>query len=533
LSQGWKEGGHMGAAERGWNVRSGGRAVGRSIGAALSGTLARALKASVLVGAFALLAGGVLLMPSSAHAAPDSGNYQVSVLVTNGPFSYGGSTLPQFQATLTALNGTTLPPCSVTGSVTGSVFVTISIDSDPGTYWAATSPPSQSATTCVYTYINEPPDWSHYATGSRIVTAHATVSSQIVATGTAPFVVNKVVTSTSCFVNTPGTNFQTGGTLQIAQSVQGPSSPYTPNWMLSTFGVTFTGPASVTYTLITPDTAPGTGWLYVQAPTLPGHYTMTCTFDGYGEYAPSTSGGVGVDISAFHPVGAIELYTNPTTYNPLQSCDMYIVIRPAPGGPMPTGYASIVIGRNTTPIMTIASNGTLSVHLGPLPLPSSAGYSIQVAYNGDAYYRWSTSTFSFTNPAIPGGGGTVGSAPPTATPVRSTASPTASTTATASPTATGTAGSAGIAATQPPAKPGNPWPGILLASGATLLLGGGSAAWYFLAQTRKRSARMFGTMPAGQPAGYPPPDARYPGEWTPRPPQSWQDPGGSPDETTW
>lgn len=37
---------------------------------------------------------GTLHTQSSVHAAPQTGNYQLNLQVTNGPFSYGGSTLP-------------------------------------------------------------------------------------------------------------------------------------------------------------------------------------------------------------------------------------------------------------------------------------------------------------------------------------------------------------------------------------------------------------------------------------------------------
>ena len=136
--------------------------------------------------ALMVMVGGMLLTPSSAHAAPYTGNYQLDLQVTNGPFSYGGSTLPQFQATLTALNGTTLSSC------TGSTFVTIAIDTEPGATWGSNSQSASGANTCVYTYVGEPPDWGHYATGLRTATAPATVSGQVVATGTATFMVNRI-----------------------------------------------------------------------------------------------------------------------------------------------------------------------------------------------------------------------------------------------------------------------------------------------------------------------------------------------------
>ena len=377
--------------------------------------------------ALMVIVGGMLLTPSSAHAAPYTGNYQLDLQVTNGPFSYGGSTLPQFQATLTALNGTTLSSC------TGSTFVTIAIDTEPGATWGSNSQSASGANTCVYTYVGEPPDWGHYATGLRTATAQATVSGQVVATGTATFMVNKIVTSISCFVNTPGSVYQSGSTLQIGQQVQGPDTNYTPDWTQSKFDITFTGPENVTYTNITPDMTPGAGWLNVRAPTTPGYYNMTCAFDGYGNYAPSTSGAVGAYISAFNQIGGIKLYTNPTTYNPYKSCVVYIVFQAAPGGPTPTGNTSLTIGRNYTASVDIASNGTLSVRLNPLPLPGGAN-QITVDYSGDAHYRWASSTFSFTNPAIPS------NAPPSSGSINSSGggkagSPQATTTATAPGTA--------------------------------------------------------------------------------------------------
>ncbi len=374
------------------------------------------------------LMSALLFSPSLARAARNTGNYQLDLQVTNGPFSYGGSTLPRFKATLTALNGTTLSTC------TGSTFVTVSIDTDPGTAWGSTSQSAPDPSTCAYTYVDEPPDWSHYATGLRTATARATVSGQVVATGTVTFMVNKIVTTIKCFVNTPGTVFQAGSTLQIEQQVQGPNTNYTPDWTQSKFDITLTGPESVTYTNITPDTTPGAGWLYVKAPTTPGNYNMKCTFDGYGDYAPSTSNTFGVAISSFHQIAGIKLYTNPTTYNPYKSCDVYIVFQAAPGGPAPTGRSSITIGRNYTATMNIAANGTLSVRLAPLQLPGGAD-QITVYYMGDSYYRWTNSNFSFINPPIPSGTKVGGNSQGTAT-AQGTASET-STTESGTPTAVG------------------------------------------------------------------------------------------------
>jgi hypothetical protein len=355
----------------------------------------------VLLLALIAMAGGMLLAPSSARAAPHTGNYQLAVQVTNGPFSYGGSTLPDFQATLTALNGTTLSSCTPTGSF----FVTISVDTDSGTQWGSNSNSASGANTCVYTFVSEPASWSNYAVGLRTVTAQATISGQVVATATATFTVNKTVTTTSCGINGVGPVVQVGSTLQISLQVQGPTTGYTPDWTQSTYEFTFTGPQSVTYS----DVAPAGSGLSVMAPSTPGNYSMTCTFNGYGNYAPSTSSSGAVEFSAFHQLAGIQLYTNPTTYNPYQSCDVYVVFLAAPGGPTPTGGASFTIGPNYTKLVTIASNGTLYVRLDPLQLPGEAETQITVDYDGDSYYRWTSANFSFTNPPIPGNTPTSGS----------------------------------------------------------------------------------------------------------------------------
>ena len=437
--------------------------------------------------------GGALCTFSSAHAAPDTGNYQVAVQVTNGPFSYGGNTLPQYQATLTASSGTTLSTC------TGSTFVTLTIDSDPGDTWGANSQSAPAPNTCVYTFNGM--GWNNYTPGVRTATAEATVGGQVVATASVTFTVNKVVTSISCFVNTPGPNFQTGSTLQVVADVQGPSSGYTPDWTQSTFDVTFTGPQSVTYTNVTPDTAPGTGWLTVRAPATPGQYNMTCTFDGYGEYAPSTSGNVPEDISAFNAVGGVALYTNPTTYNPNKSCDMYIVVHAAPGGPTPTGSIAITIGPSSTALIALAADGTVLVHLGP-PLQWS-GNQINVFYYGDPSYRSTSTNFSFTNPPIPGsgdGGGSGGGSP------QATASATAS--ATTTPAATGTQyASAGTSSSGSSSgssgsgsSGGSPLLWIFLAVFVLGLSGGGLA---FVVRARRRTPQFSVPLQASHTTGWP------------------------------
>ena len=434
------------------------------------------------------LTGGALLAPSPAHAASHTGNYQLDVVVTNsGPFSYGGSTAPSFQATLTALNGTTLSSC--TGN--GSTFVTISFDSDPSANWGSTSQSVSGTNTCVYTFVDGPPDWSYYAPGVRTATAQATVSGQIVATGTVTFTIDKVVTSISCFVSTAGPVYQAGSMLQIAQEVNGPNTAYNPDWTQSKYDVTFTGPTSVTYTNLTPDTTPGAGWLNVKAPTTPGAYNMTCAFDGYGNYAPSTSANVAVTVSAFNAIGGIQLYTNPTTYSPYQSCDVYVVFQSAPGSPLPTGGAFIKIGYSSTAVMYIASNGTLTAHLDPQQQPYSAGNQIKINYMGDSYYQATSSTFSFTNPAIPGGpptsggggsggGGSTGSSQATTT----ATAPGTTSTATPAPAATQIAStlSSGSSSAGSRSSGGSPLLWIIL---AVLVLGLGSGGVVLVVRARR------------------------------------------------
>lgn len=453
----------------------------------------------------------VLLLASPAHAAPQAGDYQLDLQVTNGPFSYGGSTLPQFRATLTALNGATLSTC------TGSTFVTIAIDTEPNATWGSSSQSAPGANTCLYTYVKSPSDWSHYATGLRTATAKATVSGQVVATGTVQFMVNKIVTSISCFVNTAGTVYQAGSTLQIAQNVQGPYSNYTPDWTQSKFDITFTGPENVTYTNITPDLTPGAGWLYVKAPTTPGFYNMTCAFDGYGDYAPSTSDKVLVEISAFHQIGGIKLYTNPTTYNPYKSCVVYVVFQAAPGGPPPTGGASFTIGRNYTAVVNIASNGTLSTRLTPLPLPGGID-QITIHYYGDSYYRWTSSNFSLTNPPIPSGTNADGSGN----------NPKGTATAQGTPGATATAGSDSVTPTAVDAgnvaptthsasgdSGGGLWLIVILALVGLVIVGGAVGAGIFLIRRARVSADMG---PQASHDFYAPPSYSPPGDgtWPPR-----------------
>jgi hypothetical protein len=223
------------------------------------------------------------------------------------------------------------------------------------------------------------------------------------------------------------------------------------------------------------------------------------------------------------------------------------------------GQILTVTGHHWIPVYPDQSNTVVGVGLYETPQPGvevdfagtqpavdatgsfSVSFPITSAYPPGLYYHaavgsvnvqtfgksGSSGALSFRVVASQGGGGPVGPAPPTATaPARSMASPTALT------TPTSTAGSVGRVATQPPATPGNRWLGIFLVSGAALLLGGGVAV-YFLVQTPKRSMRMFGDGPPWPPASYPPPDAHHPGTWTPRPPQSRQDAGGSTEETIW
>lgn len=234
-----------------------------------------------------------------------------------------------------------------------------------------------------------------------------------------------------CDIQNVGYTFAPGTQLTIVVStVYNGGNGLTGSGM--SYTVSFTGgPAPVKETAQTD----GNQQITVPAPSQDGNYQISCTYNGdaSGQYAPSTSGTLPVTISAQNALGGVQLYTSPTTYNPYQSAEMYVVFQAAPGGPTPTGVFNIDFGTDSSREIQIGSDGTALVQLDPQGGPGGGGgSSIDIDYHGDPYYTYGTSHFPLTNPPIPstssntGSGATGGStgAQATATP-KATPAPTA------------------------------------------------------------------------------------------------------------
>jgi hypothetical protein len=271
------------------------------------------------------------------------------------------------------------------------------------------------------------------------------------------------------------------------------------DWQNATYTIRFTGPAPLTDANVAPDS---NDWVTVPAPSQVGQYQMTCTFNGTTSFAASTSATTPVTISSKHALGSAQLYANPTTYNPYQACDMYIVFTAAPGGSTPTGYINVTIGRETTTTFALGSDGTLLVHLSQLQAPGDAGSQIILNYHGDPYYNSANPAFPLTNPPIPGSGSTGGGSGGAG---GSGAAGQATATASPKPTATATATSSAATATPTDASSVNavssgtddsgPNPLVWLAALVVLVgLGGGTAG---LVVYRGRRAKALGVGDGG------------------------------------
>jgi hypothetical protein len=258
------------------------------------------------------------------------------------------------------------------------------------------------------------------------------------------------------------------------------------DWQDAKYDVTLTGPTTVTYTDLTPTATRG---LAITVPQN-GIYTYQCTFKGTPSFNLATSSVTsGLTISLNRALGAVQLFSNPTTVATGQAMDMEVVFHPASGGPMPSGYFHVdLIGGGAyyyTAIIAIPPGGDTLVHLSALPNLNGVT-NVRVSYAGDTTYAPAGVLFPLTNPPIPGTGSGSGGGPaptPTAAP-----SPTATTAPTSvaatggtlfTPTPLGTTPRGVYAAGTPWYQHGGALWWVLLAALLVVLGGaGGGAFWW-------------------------------------------------------
>lgn len=399
----------------------------------------------------------------------------LSLQVQNGPFVYGKPPAVRFSAMLVFA---TKPTFTGPGP-----SITVQVDGNPTYSYTSANQPTVSPDGLTYTFMLDA------YTPTLLAGAHSAIATY---TGTSPSTTSSAVDFTVGKAS-PALDCSFGGVVLVSpsQSVAvslNLSNIATPvDASTATFSFTLTGPTTVGYPHLHAvfDDAYHSH-LTLNAPAQIGAYAITCTFDGTSQYDPSSFLPGTIIVSEKHPVGGAQIFTNPTTLVANQRADMYVVLNAAAGLPAPNGSFFIKLGNASTAFTRLGSDGTLLVHLDPLPYLGATN-EVVIFFQGDPYYDQASFSFPLTNPPIPGN---TGSAPPVSG--HPGATPTAGGTARASTlSATGTSG--GHTTTSPTLPPNNPrrgtdafentlsggGAGLWLLIGAIVVLGGGAAGAVF------------------------------------------------------
>jgi hypothetical protein len=246
------------------------------------------------------------------------------------------------------------------------------------------------------------------------------------------------------------------------------------------------GPVTVTYPNLTLDS---NNQLVITSPSTPGNYKVTCSFDGTANY--NSAGFVfPLTISEEHPIGNIQLFTNPTTLVSQKPMTFDIVVQGTAGLPTPTGSVGVAVGAASTGPILFSSPGNLLVTISS-PLFISPSDTVKVTYYGDPVYGMASKSFSITNPPISSGAG--GSSTPTSIhpPTAGPGTPTASVTSNATPSETATAPAIAQAAAAGTTRTSGTPPGpinvglLVLLVLALFFIAGGGVAGFLLLRIRR------------------------------------------------
>jgi hypothetical protein len=457
-------------------------------------TMTRSVFARVLAAlALALLiTAHVALAPAPAHASAQTPHTGDTLVLTanNYTFVYGGvPSGPIYTATLTLAT-----PASP------ALNVGFSVQLDNGEIFnQAMGPVTNDPSGKVYTgkvdgrvdlHGNVMPVGTHAATAYGS-TAYGYTPASSWQSDPITITVQGATPQLQCNISNYGQPVSPGQPLSMSVVFMG-GNPTTPvDWQNATYTFTFVGPTTYTVANLPPASNSGGPSFTLPAPSTPGLYSQIhCTFNGTSSFAPATGDDVGQPllVSLKHALGAVGLFSSPTTVATGQAMDMEVVFHAAAGGPIPSGYFNIdLIGGGAyyfTKTITIAPGGDTLVHLDPLPNLNGVT-NVRIGYGGDAYYDTAGVLFPLTNPPIPGtGGGSGGGAAPTPTTAPSpTATGTATAVATTVPIPTPTVQATGprgvYSASTPWYQPGGALWWVILA-GLLIVLGGagGGALWW-------------------------------------------------------
>lgn len=433
---------------------------------------ARALHYLALLAlALPLALAGALAAAPRAHAASDSLTLQIqNAIVVQG-------TCPTFQATLRLA-------APLLASENPSI--TLSVSTVPSFRLAYTS---ASADRMTYTFVDCVSSATTLIPGNYYAKAsflnpdtHYEVFSSLV-----EFKVVSSTTTTKCYVNNDnggGGMLGEGVELDVAASTMSGATPVSKAGDLYT--VTFAGPT--TYTT-PPLPVSSTGLIRTTTPTQYGEYALTCTFLGNNSFKSSSASAGHLKVGEMLKLGAMKLYTNPTTIAVGVPLEFYVVLQPASGHPTPTGTFTITIGGFYSNSISVSSSGATLVKMNSISTLKNAS-GIIVSYYGDYHYAYDQVTFPLTNPAIPGsgGGGGGGGGGASATPTMTAAAATGTATASVTPAATATTGSGVAMNAGGGAGPsGNNTPLWLIgALGLLVVLGAGAGFGYYMLRRRRQ-----------------------------------------------
>jgi hypothetical protein len=218
--------------------------------------------------------------------------------------------------------------------------------------------------------------------------------------------VEKATPVLQCGIANPTPTFAPGASVTIGTTFSNVNIPV--GFQDGTFSLTFSGAQTFTVDGLKAD---GSGNLVATLPSVPGSYEGTCSFSGTSSVnavQARLDNGVPVIVSTNRAIGGIKLSTEPAVLTSNVTMTWHVTVLPGPGLPAPTGFISIRLGAQFTPIIALSDGG--SVTFTTTPTSFNGVTAIKVFYDGDPVYAPSSASFPLDNPA-PASPGPTGSVP--------------------------------------------------------------------------------------------------------------------------
>lgn len=360
------------------------------------------------------------LVPAGVSAAPSTipSGYQISVSESAPTMVYGEQS-PSFRASLT-----------VPADEVGFNPVNFNLLIDSQLYAGTVSGSSPAYSLYVSGFVPTPP----LSGGQHSVFAqYASPKNGLVTSAPVTLTVLKATPVLSCGLANYAPTFAPNTQLTITTSFSNVNAPV--DWTKGTFALTFSGTQTFTVGGLAAD---GSGRFVATTPAVPDVYQTRCSFSGTSSVNPveAALGTPTLIVSSNHPIGGIQLRTDPAPVRDGVSVTWNVVVLGGSGLPAPTGTIDIRVGGYFTSPIALAGGGGVTLQTNPAP--GLFGTSpIRIWYSGDPVYAASGSDFPLTTSPLSGGGSApsgAGTAPSLTTNTDSpVATPTASQTAEARP----------------------------------------------------------------------------------------------------